>query len=131
MIDIGPIFRSLLRSKLGAVLIVLQIALTMAIITNAAFIVKQRAEHMNQSTGLDEANTASFVTRGTGNDDPAMNGIPSSHARSYIHFASDHTGPRCLSLNTGTTRLPFSKAFAIASKKRRLGYRCWPFSFHG
>jgi putative ABC transport system permease protein len=62
MKDIGPIFRSLLRSKLGAILIVLQIALTMAIITNAAFIVQQRAEHMSKPTGLDEANTASFVT---------------------------------------------------------------------
>lgn len=62
MKDFGPIFRSLLRSKLGAILIVLQIALTMAIITNAAFIVQQRAEHMSQPTGLDEANTASFVT---------------------------------------------------------------------
>ena len=37
MTDIGPIFRALLHKRLGALIIALQIALTLAIVTNAAF----------------------------------------------------------------------------------------------
>jgi putative ABC transport system permease protein len=62
MKDIGPIFRALTRNKLGALLIALQIALTLAIITNAAFIIQERAGNIARPTGLDEANTAIFVT---------------------------------------------------------------------
>ena len=62
MNDLGPIFRSLLRNKLGALLIALQIALTLAIITNAAFIISERAADIARPSGLDEPNTAMFVT---------------------------------------------------------------------
>jgi putative ABC transport system permease protein len=62
MKDIGPIFRALTRNKLGALLIALQIALTLAIITNAAFIVQERAANIARPSGLDEANTAIFIT---------------------------------------------------------------------
>ena len=62
MKDIGPIFRALTRNKLGALLIALQIALTLAIITNAAFIIQERAGTIARPSGLDEANTAIFVT---------------------------------------------------------------------
>jgi len=62
MNEIGPIFRTLLRNKLGALLIALQIALTMAVVTNAAFIIKQRADDVARPSGLDEANTAIFIT---------------------------------------------------------------------
>lgn len=62
MKDIGPIFRSLLRNKLGALLIALQIALTLAIVVNAAFIIRERASDIDRPSGLDEANTALFIT---------------------------------------------------------------------
>jgi putative ABC transport system permease protein len=62
MKDIGPIFRSLLRNKLGVTLIALQIALTMAIVTNAAFIIGERSADIARPSGLDEANTALFIT---------------------------------------------------------------------
>ena len=62
MNDIGPIFRALLHNKLGALLIVLQIALTLAIVTNAAFIIQQRSADIERPTGVDEANTAVFYT---------------------------------------------------------------------
>jgi len=62
MRDLGPIFRTLLRNKLGALLIALQIALTLAVVTNAAFIINQRASDVARPSGLDEANTAIFVT---------------------------------------------------------------------
>jgi putative ABC transport system permease protein len=62
MKDLGPIFRTLLRNKLGALLIALQIALTLAVITNAAFIISQRASDVARPSGLDEPNTAIFIT---------------------------------------------------------------------
>jgi putative ABC transport system permease protein len=62
MKDFGPIFRTLLRNKLGALLIALQIALTLAVVTNAAFIISQRANDVARPSGLDEANTAIFIT---------------------------------------------------------------------
>jgi len=62
MNEIGPIFRALTRNKLGAMLIALQIALTMAIVTNAAFIIQDRAARIDRPSGMDEANTALFYT---------------------------------------------------------------------
>ena len=62
MRDMGPIFRTLLRNKLGAALIALQIALTLAVVTNAAHIISQRAEGVTRPTGIDEANTAVLIT---------------------------------------------------------------------
>ena len=62
MKDIGPIFRALLRNKLGGLLIALQIALTLAVVTNAAFIIEKRAADVARPSGLDEPNTAIFIT---------------------------------------------------------------------
>ncbi|HET6566096.1 MAG TPA: FtsX-like permease family protein [Xanthomonadales bacterium] len=62
MNNFGPIFRALLRNRMGALLIALQIALTLAIITNAAFIISQRSADIARPSGLDEENTAMFIT---------------------------------------------------------------------
>jgi putative ABC transport system permease protein len=62
MNNIGPIFRALLRNRMGAFLIALQIALTLAIITNAAFIINQRSDSIARPSGLDEDNTGFFIT---------------------------------------------------------------------
>ncbi|HKX54581.1 MAG TPA: peptide ABC transporter permease, partial [Xanthomonadales bacterium] len=62
MNNLGPIFRALLRNRMGAFLIALQIALTLAIITNAAFIISQRSAHVARPSGLDEENTAMYIT---------------------------------------------------------------------
>jgi putative ABC transport system permease protein len=62
MNNLGPIFRSLMRNRMGAFLIALQIALTLAIITNAAFIISKRSDDIARPTGLDETNSAMFIT---------------------------------------------------------------------
>lgn len=62
MNNLGPIFRALLRNRMGAFLIALQIALTLAIITNAAFIINQRSDSIARPSGLDEDNTGFFIT---------------------------------------------------------------------
>ncbi len=51
-----PILAALRKHKAGTVLIALQIALTLAIVCNAVFIIGQRIERVNRSTGLDEGN---------------------------------------------------------------------------
>ncbi|HZX80948.1 MAG TPA: FtsX-like permease family protein [Lysobacter sp.] len=61
--EIRPILSALLRSKTGAVLIAAQIALTLAIIANALYIVNDRIERSNRPAGIDEANTF-FMTLG-------------------------------------------------------------------
>lgn len=64
--EIRPILSSLLRSKTGAVLIAAQIALTLAIIANGLYIVKDRVERSRRATGIDEANTFYLFFAGTG-----------------------------------------------------------------
>jgi putative ABC transport system permease protein len=49
-----PILAALRKHKAGTVLIALQIALTLAIVCNAVFIIGQRIDRVNRTTGLDE-----------------------------------------------------------------------------
>ncbi len=61
---IRPILSALLRNKTGAVLVVLQISITMAVIVNALFIINQRLEKMNRDPGLDVPNMIAFQSWG-------------------------------------------------------------------
>ncbi len=61
--DILPILRALAKSKVGAILIGLQIALTLAIVCNSLSVIQQFVDRMKQPTGIDEANI--FVISGT------------------------------------------------------------------
>jgi putative ABC transport system permease protein len=54
--QIRPILATLRHHKAGTVLIALQIALTLAIVCNALFIIQQRMTRLAQPSGLDEAN---------------------------------------------------------------------------
>ena len=66
--EIRPILSAMLRNKSGAVLVVLQIALTMAVVVNASFIINQRLEKMNRDTGIDVDNILIFQSWGFGQD---------------------------------------------------------------
>jgi ABC-type transport system, involved in lipoprotein release, permease component len=59
--QIRPILAALRRHKMATLLIVLQIALTLAVVSNALFIVKTRVVHLSRPTGTDE--THLFVIR--------------------------------------------------------------------
>lgn len=59
--EIRPILSSLRRSKTGAVLIAAQVALTLAILSNAAFVVRDRLALSARPTGV--AETEVFVIR--------------------------------------------------------------------
>jgi putative ABC transport system permease protein len=54
--QIQPILAALRKHKAGTLLIALQIALTLAIVCNALFIIHQRLAHIAEPTGVDEAN---------------------------------------------------------------------------
>ena len=52
----GPILAALRRHKMATLLVVLQVALTLAVVSNALFIVATRVVHLSRPTGTDEAN---------------------------------------------------------------------------
>jgi len=54
-LEIKPILVALRRHKAGTLLIALQIALTLAIVCNALFIIHQRLSNLSQPSGVDEA----------------------------------------------------------------------------
>ena len=53
--SLHPILAALRRHKMATLLIVLQIALTLAVVSNALFIVKTRVLHLSRPSGTDEA----------------------------------------------------------------------------
>ena len=64
--EIRPILSALMRSKVAMILIGLQVALTLAIVCNALFIIGQRLEHMGRPSGMNEADTFWFGSNGFG-----------------------------------------------------------------
>ncbi|TAM99645.1 MAG: FtsX-like permease family protein [Rhodanobacteraceae bacterium] len=68
--QIQPILAALRHHKAGTVLIALQIALTLAIVCNALFIIHQRLAHLSQPTGVDEANLFVIDNQWAGQSSP-------------------------------------------------------------
>lgn len=66
MMELRPIFSALTRNSAGAILVSLQIAITLAIVVNAVFLVKQRVVQVNRPTGMDEQNMFSLRVTGFG-----------------------------------------------------------------
>jgi len=60
--DIGPIWRAMLKNKAGFVLIALQIAVTMTIMVNAFAIIQERSSKLSRDSGIDEANTFALAS---------------------------------------------------------------------
>ena len=52
----GPIISAMRRNKVGAILIAVQMAITLAIMCNALFIIQQRVALSKRPSGADEAN---------------------------------------------------------------------------
>ena len=64
--EIRPILSALMRSKVALILIGLQIALTLAIVCNALFIISQRIETIGKPSGMNEADTFTIASVGFG-----------------------------------------------------------------
>jgi putative ABC transport system permease protein len=60
--EIRPILSTILRNRLGAILVTSQIAVTMAVLCNASFLAVDRLQTMLRPTGLDVENTFSVDT---------------------------------------------------------------------
>jgi putative ABC transport system permease protein len=60
--ELGPIWRAMLRNKGGFILIAVQIAVTMTIMVNAVAIMQERAAKMGRPSGIDEANTFALAS---------------------------------------------------------------------
>jgi putative ABC transport system permease protein len=67
-LNIRPTLAALLRNRTGAVLVAAQVAIALAVLVNAAYIVVQRMERIYRPTGIDERNilvieSAGFTNR--------------------------------------------------------------------
>ena len=60
--ELGPIWRAILRNKGSYLLIALQIAVTMAIMVNSIAIMQERASQMGRPSGTDEDNIFTFTS---------------------------------------------------------------------
>lgn len=79
----GPILRAILRSPAGAVLIALQLALTLAIVSNSFYMIKTRIDKMERATGVqeDEVLLARIFYYGVGVDKKAQTAIDLEYFR--------------------------------------------------
>lgn len=68
LLNIGPIFRALLQQKFSAILVVIQVAITMAIITNGVAITWDRYVHIERESGIDEPNLFFLTSSGFSQD---------------------------------------------------------------
>ena len=64
--EIRPIVSAMLRNRISMILIGMQIALTLAIVCNALFIINQRFETMARPSGMNEADTFVVTSSGFG-----------------------------------------------------------------
>lgn len=71
----GPMLSSLMRNKTGAILVALQIAVTLAIVINSLYIIMQRVEKMNRDPGIDVENVIVAYVRGFGDDFDVVDSI--------------------------------------------------------
>jgi len=66
---------ALMRSRTGPLLVAFQIAVTLAIVINALFIISQRVEKMNRDTGMDVPNVIITDVRGFGDNFDVVDSI--------------------------------------------------------
>ena len=64
ILNVRPILSALLRNRTAAVLVALQVAIALAVLVNAVYIVVQRVEKIGRTSGLDEPNI--FVVQSAG-----------------------------------------------------------------
>ena len=57
---IRPIFSALLRNRAGAILVAVQIAITLAIVVNAIYLTQQRVSKIGRPSGIDDQNIFAF-----------------------------------------------------------------------
>jgi putative ABC transport system permease protein len=76
-LNIRPILSALLRNRTGALLVSLQVAIALAVLVNALYIVMQRVERLRRPTGIDVDNVLIVATAGF---DDRYQSVPASRA---------------------------------------------------
>ncbi len=66
--NIRPIASALWRNRTGALLVAFQIAIGLAVLVNAVYVVKQRVDKISRPTGMDTANMAWVASAGFAQD---------------------------------------------------------------
>lgn len=66
--ETGPILRAMLRSRTGPVLVALQVAVTLAVVANAVFIIKGRVDHITRDDGMEVDSIVAVTSVGIGED---------------------------------------------------------------
>ena len=66
--NIRPIVSALWRNRTGAILVALQIAIGLAVLVNAVYVVKQRVDKISRPTGMDTANMIWVASSGFAED---------------------------------------------------------------
>ncbi|MGY0558614.1 MULTISPECIES: ABC transporter permease [unclassified Lysobacter] len=102
MADIRPILSTLRRHKTAAALIVLEVALSCAIICNAVFLINDRLQRMDQPSGLVESEIVRLQLAGIGRDDNAE-----ALSRADVTALSAIPGVKSAAL---TNQLPFGNS---------------------
>src|SRR5580700_4263541 len=64
--ELRPILSAMRRNKAGALLIAVQMAVTLAILCNGLFIIEQRISSSRRPTGTDEADIFAITNQGVG-----------------------------------------------------------------
>lgn len=100
--ELRPILSTLRRHKTAASLIVLEIALSCAIICNALFLISQRLDNINRPSGFDETHIVRVQVGGIGTDDNAS-------ALTQTDLASLRTLPGVKNATT-TNQVPFNNS---------------------
>ena len=101
--DIRPILSTLFRHKTAATLIVLEIALSCAIICNALFLISNRLERMDRPTGLAENEIVRINTTSIGSEPE----IADARAREDVAALRAVPG---VAAATSTNHLPFDSS---------------------
>ncbi|WP_340649671.1 ABC transporter permease [Pseudoxanthomonas winnipegensis] len=97
--EIRPIFSALRRHKTAAALIVLEIAVSCAIVCNALFLISQRIDNLNLPSGIAEDQLLHIRLSGIGKDDNA-------DARTEEDLAALRAIPGVIAVTT-SNQLPF------------------------
>jgi putative ABC transport system permease protein len=100
--ELRPILSTLRRHKTAASLIVLEIALSCAIICNALFLISQRVDNISRVSGFDESHIVRVQVGGIGTDDSAA-------ALTQTDLASLRSLPGVKAATT-TNQVPFNNS---------------------
>lgn len=125
--DFGPMVSSLLRNKTGAILVAVQIAVTLAIVINSLYIIVLRVEKINRETGMDVENVIIAYVRGFGEDfdvvDSITNDINMIKSIPGVKAAtvSNHVPLSGSGSGTGLRTIPDETIEAVSTARYRLG----------